>query len=631
MSKRLAASHTDCPAIRKARTITDYYQLKNKPTSLNSSTDDLLRDAAHSDDDPGELKEQDDDTVSPSPYPEPLATLSTSTLMDSSGRSVRNPILDVGELVKISASSEQLESAIHSLTNSEKYQYLTEHFKPSKEYRFPSTYMNKCNRSFQHKWLTKYPWLVYSPELDGGFCLPCFFFATNRSAKGVLVNSAFTRWTKVTTTLGSHATLEYHLESLTKADAFKCGYEDPEKTIRGHFNKELVEHIAKNRLIMERIVRAILYLGKQGLALRGRGEDPRRGSNPGNFLSLLHLMAESDEVLRNHLHAPQRRNATYISPQSQNEIINVIGKDFIQHQLLCEIKEAKFYAVLADEVTCHNVEQMPLCIRFVDKNCNIREEFLEFVPLKRVTGIFIGEAILSKLEEWQLPAEDMRGQGYDGAKSMSSDRVGCQAIVRQQAPLAVYTHCSDHCLNLVVAGAFKLPNVRNTVDTIREIGLFFNSSPKREGLLIEVINKHPTFSGTPSKRKPLIDMCRTRWVERIKAFAHFYQAFVFLEEALGIMASPGTDESYPDFQDWDNDTKTKACSLLKALDFEFLMSFTTTYRVLAIMEGITTRLQCSSIDIYDAFCMVRICLVYLMVYISLLSLPQNVLLFTLQI
>ena len=69
------------------------------------------------------------------------------------------------------------------------------------------------------------------------------------------------------------------------------------------------------------------------------------------------------------------------------------------------------------------------------------------------------------------------------------------------------------------------------------------------------------------------------------------------------MANPGTDESYPDIQDWDNDTKTMACSLIKALDFEFLMSFTTTYRVLAIMEGIiiTTRLQSSSVDIYDAF------------------------------
>ena len=202
----------------------------------------------------------------------------------------------------------------------------------------------------------------------------------------------------------------------------------------------------------------------------------------------------------------------------------------------------------------------------------------------------------------------MRGQGYDGVKSMSSDRVGCQAIIRQQAPLAAYTHCTGHCLNLVVAKTFKLPNVRNTVDTVRGIGIFFNTSPKREALLVAVINKRLHASEHCSKRKPLIDMCRTRWVERIKAFAHFYQAFVFLEEALGVMVCPTTEENqvnYPDFQDWDNDTRTKACCLIKALDFEFLMNLITMYRVLAIMEGITTRLQSSSIDIYDAFC--RVC------------------------
>ena len=190
---------------------------------------------------------------------------------------------------------------------------------------------------------------------------------------------------------------------------------------------------------------------------------------------------------------------------------------------------------------------------------------------------------------------------------MSSSRVGCQAIIRQEAPLAVYTHCSDHCLNLVVAGAFKLPNVRNIVDIIKEIGILFNTSPKRESLLLEAINQRLVFSDNPSKRKPLIDMCRTRWVERIKAFAHFYQAFDFLEEALSVIVCPQSEENqqnYPDFQDWDNDTKTKACSLMKALDFKFLMSFATLYRVLAIMEGITMRLQSSSIDIYDAFCMV---------------------------
>ena len=92
---------------------------------------------------------------------------------------------------------------------------------------------------------------------------------------------------------------------------------------------------------------------------------------------------------------------------------------------------------------------MPLCIRFVDQDYNIREEFLEFVHLTRVTGRAIATTILNRLEEWQLPPGNMRGQGYDGASSMSSERVGVQALVKEQAPLAAYTHCSGqsqlHC------------------------------------------------------------------------------------------------------------------------------------------------------------------------------------------
>ena len=499
MSKRrrlsCGATDRDCPTKRNGRSITDFFRIvetcQSDHSSLCLQDDEVLpgpdaagelqagsgrvsnaetRGSTVEDGDGDTLEAQNDEMSVDVEHPVAVSTPVPGCLPRS--------LLDVGNLVK-SVASEELESAVDILTDSEKYGCLTRHFRPPREYKFPSTYMNKCNRSFQESWLTKYPWLVYSPTLDGGFCLPCFLFARNRSGKGILVNTPFVHWTKVSSTLGNHATLAYHLDCVTRADSFRCAYEDPRSSIRGQFNKELVDRIVRNRQIMERIVWAILFLGKQGLAFRGRGEDSERGCNPGNFLSLLHPMAETDEVLRNHLHAPEKKNATYLSPQSQNEIINIIGKDFIQNRLISEIREPNSTRSLLMKCSLHNVEQMPLWIRFVDKENNIREEFLEFVALKRVTGSALGTAILEKLKEWQLPVEDMQGQGYDGAKSMSSDRVGCQAIIRQQAPLAAYTHCSGHCLNLVVAKTFKLPNVRNTVDTVREIGIFFNTSPKR--------------------------------------------------------------------------------------------------------------------------------------------------------
>ena len=156
--------------------------------------------------------------------------------------------------------------------------------------------------------------------------------------------------------------------------------------------------MAENRHILQQIVRAILYLAKQGLAFRGDKEIITSSGNPGNFLALLSMLADTDQVLYNHLHQPRARNATYISPRSQNEVIDVIGHDIICSGIIAEIKKARFYSVMADEVSSHNVEHLPLCIRFVDEKCEIREEFIAFVRLQRVRAVDITEAIIKCLE-----------------------------------------------------------------------------------------------------------------------------------------------------------------------------------------------------------------------------------------
>ena len=67
---------------------------------------------------------------------------------------------------------------------------------------------------------------------------------------------------------------------------------------------------------------------------------------------------------------------------------------------------------------------MSLCVRFVDSDANIREEFLDFVSLLRINGEHIANAIIQSLERFNLSISDVRGKGYDGAASMSSERVG---------------------------------------------------------------------------------------------------------------------------------------------------------------------------------------------------------------
>ena len=157
---------------------------------------------------------------------------------------------------------------------------------------------------------------------------------------------------------------------------------------------------------------------------------------------------------------------------------------------------------MVDEVTSHNQELMPLCVRFVDVHKDIREEFIQFSTLTRVTGEAIANQICSNLRSLGLEIKNLRGQGYDGASNMSSNRVGVQALIRQQSPLAIYTHCSGHCLKLVISHSCSLhvPCIRNVMDKMKATCLFFLHSPKRNGLLCEIVSSNVIAVG---KRKPL--------------------------------------------------------------------------------------------------------------------------------
>ena len=69
----------------------------------------------------------------------------------------------------------------------------------------------------------------------------------------------------------------------------------------------------------------------------------------------------------------------------------------IQKSIVDKVIQARFYSIMADEVTSHNQELMPLCVRFVDMHKNIREEFIQFSTLSSVTGEAIAARICSDL------------------------------------------------------------------------------------------------------------------------------------------------------------------------------------------------------------------------------------------
>ena len=61
--------------------------------------------------------------------------------------------------------------------------------------------------------------------------------------------------------------------------------------------------------------------------------------------------------------------------------------------------------------------------------------------------------------------------------------VGVQTEIRRRAPKAVYIHCAGHSLKLLISSCCGLPEIQNMISKVKEVCMFFNYSPKRNGFL----------------------------------------------------------------------------------------------------------------------------------------------------
>ena len=96
-------------------------------------------------------------------------------------------------------------------------------------------------------------------------------------------------------------------------------------------------------------------------------------------------------------------------PHTYHHILKTNWQNIIQSDIVKEIQKALCYSIMVDEVTSHNKEIMPICIRFVDKNKCIREEFLQFTELTRVTGEAIAKQLFSDLRGLNIDIKKNKG------------------------------------------------------------------------------------------------------------------------------------------------------------------------------------------------------------------------------
>lgn len=471
-------------------------------------------------------------------------------------------------------------------------------WKPDHTFKFPAS--GKRNLKFQYNWMTKWNWLLYSKIEDGAFCKYCLLFSSGEGGRGsqslgVLVKKPFNQWKDAIDQFKYHESTSYHKTNALKASVWSNVEAGNQPSVELLQNTAMQQQILQNRKSILPIIETVIFCGRQGIALRAHrdhGDLDLNDSpieNEGNFRALLRFRACSgDDDLKNHLETGSK-NALYLSPKIQNEVISACN-EIILKKVVDMINFAQCFTVLADETTdISTEEQLSIGVRYIYGK-HIKEDFLQFVPVHDLKGKGLASVIVASLAKFGINTKYLRGQGYDGASAMSGKFIGAQAHVQDTHPMAIYVHCASHSLNLAISTSCSVTDIRNCCAIASKIYVFFNTPKRCEVLKKSICEKCPDTKATRLKQ-----MCPTRWVER-------HDSILQLEEIL-----PAIHYALEEISTWeDSDTSSSAIQLCSSIKSSaFLISLHILAKVFSLSLPLCRSLQLENVDLLAAVNMVN--------------------------
>ena len=176
-----------------------------------------------------------------------------------------------------------------------------------------------------------------------------------------------------------------------------------------------------------------------------------------------------------------------------------------------------YFALIANEYTdISNKEQLILCLRWVDDNLTVHEDFFGFYNIPDISSNTIAAAIKDILTRMNLSLENCRGQCYDSTSNMLGRKSGVATQILKIQPKAFVMHCFAHSLSLSVKDVTEsCKSLSNAMSTASEIVILIKYSPKRENLLAEIkINLEEKDEAAAG----LTTLNTTRWKVRSTCF-----------------------------------------------------------------------------------------------------------------
>lgn len=446
---------------------------------------------------------------------------------------------------------------------------------------FPKSKFGNESRSFNGKYYQLFPWIEYSVLQDSIFCYPCRFFNFSKSKPDqIFIKKGFKNWKRASEKgagFSQHSNSFLHKNSMVCWASYKQ-QQQQNQSVGSQISKARQTLIKENRDYLKIIIESVLFLAHQGLALRSHDESESSG-NKGNFLELLTLLSKHNEVLYKKLKLGPK-NAKYTHHTIQNEILE-IASNLILSKISSQVKKAKYFSVMADETKdIRKVEQVSVVVKYY-LDGKIYERFLGYRPADDLNADSMFNYIKERLSICGIDINNCVGQTYDGASVMRGKNRGVQALFREQVPQAIYVHCFNHRLNLVIVKVCKnIPECNDFFSLLESLYVFISGSSIHSQFL--KIQKEISNDAKPIELKKLSD---TRWSSQIsccQAIKKTLGAVLILLNKIELS---------------NNERSSEAKGLLNNINFTFVFNLSLFCEVLEILKKVSDYLQGQDTDI----------------------------------
>ena len=328
------------------------------------------------------------------------------------------------------------------LTDSQKQKIIENGPYQPKLNRFPES--QDIPKSKQHMfsslWYKEHPHLEYSIKANRASCFVCALFPTGAGRKKALDAwiTGVRSWDKMISVgkdkkgkLQQHFSSESHKAALSDLAHFACNMKHVDVLLDKKLREARIQE-EENNLRNQEAIKILLdiarTLGRQQLAFRGHGK------NEGNFIQTTNLIARHNTRLQSWLSDESMKpySVKYLSPSSQNELINVLAED-VKNRIVRDVNSAEMYSVMADtSPDTSNTDRLVVAVRYVGEDNMPNERVLEMKETTDKTGHGQAKEVLDSLKSRIPDAQDtLVYQSYDYTASMSGVFKGAQQCLQE--------------------------------------------------------------------------------------------------------------------------------------------------------------------------------------------------------